>query len=257
MKLVTWNVNSLNVRLPRLLGWLAANAPDVACLQETKLEDVKFPHDTLREAGYETYFAGQKTYNGVAIVVRKGLGAGEVVRGIPGFEDTQQRVIAATIAGIRVICVYVPNGQTVGSEKYVYKLGWYHAATQYAKAELAQYPQLAMLGDFNVAPEDRDVHDPALWEGQVLVSEPERAAFRELLALGLQDSFRLFEQPPATFSWWDYRMLGFPKNHGLRIDHILMSAPLAARCASCRVDRNARKGEKPSDHAPVIAEITG
>ena len=256
MKLATWNVNSLNVRLPRLLGWLAATSPDVMCLQETKLEDVKFPHDVLREAGYEAHFAGQKTYNGVAIIVRKELAAGDVVRGMPGYEDTQQRVIAATVAGIRIICVYVPNGQSVGSDKYVYKLGWYHAAAQYAKAALAQHPQLAMLGDFNVAPEDRDVHDPALWEGQVLVSEPERVAFRELLALGLKDSFRLFDQPPATFSWWDYRMLGFPKNHGLRIDHILMSPPLAARCTSCRVDRNARKGEKPSDHAPVIAEIS-
>ncbi|MEO8977240.1 MAG: exodeoxyribonuclease III [Casimicrobiaceae bacterium] len=256
MKLATWNVNSLNVRLPRLVAWLAATAPDVVCLQETKLEDARFPRDALRDAGYEAHFAGQKTYNGVAIVVRRELAADDVVRGIPGYADTQQRVIAATVAGIRIVCVYVPNGQTVGSEKYTYKLGWYRAAAQYAKAELAAHPQLAVLGDFNVAPEARDVHDPARWEGQVLVSEPERAAFRELLALGLQDSFRLFDQPPGTFSWWDYRMLAFPKNHGLRIDHILMSAPLAARCASCRVDRNARKGEKPSDHAPVIAEIS-
>ena len=256
MKLATWNVNSLNVRLPRLLAWLAVTQPDVVCLQETKLEDVKFPHDALREAGYDAHFAGQKTYNGVAIVVRRGLAADHVVRGMPGYEDTQQRVIAATIAGIRIICVYVPNGQSVGSEKYVYKLGWYHAAAQYVKAQLAEHAQLAVLGDFNVAPEDRDVHDPLQWEGQVLVSEPERAAFRALLSLGLQDSFRLFDQAPATFSWWDYRMLGFPKNHGLRIDHILMSAPLAARCISCRIDRNERKGEKPSDHAPVIAEIS-
>lgn len=256
MKLATWNINSLNVRLPRLLGWLAASAPDVVCLQETKLEDQRFPHDVLAQAGYDAHFAGQKTYNGVAILARSGLRVGHIVRGIPGYEDTQQRVIAATVAGIRCICVYVPNGQSVGSDKYVYKLGWFHAATQYARAELAAHPQLAVLGDFNVAPEDRDVHDPALWHGQVLASEPERAALRELMAVGLVDSFRLFEQPPATFSWWDYRMLGFPKNHGLRIDHILMSAALAARCTACRIDRNARKGEKPSDHAPVIAEIS-
>jgi exodeoxyribonuclease-3 len=256
MKLATWNVNSITIRLPRLLEWLAAAAPDVVCLQETKLEDAKFPHDVLRDAGYDAHFAGQKTYNGVAIVVRRGLAAADIVRGIPGYEDTQQRVIAATVAGIRVICVYVPNGQSVGSDKYVYKLGWYHAAAQYVKAAVAQHPQLAVLGDFNVAPEDRDVHDPALWEGQVLASEPERAAFRELLALGLQDSFRLFDQPPMTFSWWDYRMLGFPKNHGLRIDHILMTQALAARCTSCRIERAMRKGVKPSDHAPVVAEIS-
>ncbi len=256
MKLATWNVNSLTMRLPRLLGWLASAAPDIVCLQETKLEDVKFPHDVLREAGYEAHFAGQKTYNGVAIVVRRNLAATDIVRGIPGFEDTQQRVIAATVDGKRVICVYVPNGQSVGSEKYVYKLGWFKAAAQYAKSELAAHPQLAMLGDFNVAPEDRDVHDPKLWEGSVLASEPERAALRELFALGLADSFRLFDQPPGTFSWWDYRMLGFPKNHGLRIDHILLSAALASRCTSCVVDRAMRKGEKPSDHAPVIAEIS-
>ena len=256
MKLATWNINSLNVRLPRLLGWLAATAPDVVCLQETKLEDHRFPRDALVEAGYEAHFAGQKTYNGVAILARSGLAVDDVARGIPGYEDTQQRVIAATVAGIRCISVYVPNGQSVGSEKYVYKLGWFHAATQYVKAELAAHPLLAVMGDYNVAPEDRDVHDPALWAGQVLCSGAERTALREMMAIGLVDSFRLFDQPPATFSWWDYRMLAFPKNRGLRIDHILMSAALAARCTSCRIDRNARKGEKPSDHAPVIAEIS-
>jgi exodeoxyribonuclease III len=255
MKLATWNVNSLNVRLPRLLDWLATTAPDVACLQETKLEDHRFPHDALAEAGYDAHFAGQKTYNGVAILARRGLAVEHVTRGIPQYQDTQQRVIAATIAGIRVICVYVPNGQAVGSEKYVYKLGWFDAATRYIAAQLAAHPLLAVLGDFNVAPEDRDVHDPALWAGQVLASEPERAALRGILDAGLADSFRLFDQPPQTFSWWDYRMLAFPKNHGLRIDLVLMSAALAGRCTSCHIDRNARKGEKPSDHAPVIAEL--
>ena len=255
MKLVTWNVNSLNMRLPRLLDWLAANAPDVVCLQETKLEDTKFPQDALREAGYRAHFAGQKTYNGVAIVVRDGLEAGAVQRGIPGYDDTQQRVIAATVDGIRAICVYVPNGQAVGSDKYVYKLGWCAAAARYFAAELAEHPALAVLGDFNVAPDDRDVHDPALWEGQVLCSEPERAAFRAFLDTGLRDSFRLFDQPPKTFSWWDYRQLAFPRNHGLRIDHVLLSGELAARCTSSTIDRNARKGEKPSDHAPALVII--
>ncbi len=255
MKLVTWNVNSLNVRLPRLLAWLAAHAPDVVCLQETKLEEAKFPRDALRDAGYDAHCAGQKTYNGVAILVRNGLAAGAVVRGIPGYEDPQQRVIAATIDTLRVISVYVPNGQEVGSDKYAYKLGWCAAAARYFAAERAAHSSLAVLGDFNVAPDDRDVHDPALWAGKLLCSDPERAAFRSFLACGLKDSFRLFDQPPKTFSWWDYRQLGFPKNHGLRIDHVLLSDELAARCTASTIDRNERKGEKPSDHAPALVVI--
>jgi len=254
VKLATWNVNSLRVRLPHLLDWLAARSPDVVCLQETKCEDEGFPAAELGAAGYRSLHHGQRSYNGVAILSR--MEATEARRGIPAFADEQSRVIAADVAGIRVVSVYVPNGQAPGCEKFAYKLRWFEALASWLAAELAAHPRLAVLGDFNVAPEDRDVHDPLLWEGQVLVSEPERVAFRELLALGLKDSFRLFDQPPATFSWWDYRMLAFPKNHGLRIDHILMSPPLAARCTSCRVDRNARKGEKPSDHAPVIAEIS-
>lgn len=256
MKLVSWNINSLAMRLPRVVAWLGANTPDIVCLQETKLEDAKFPHDALRDAGYEAHFAGQKTYNGVAIVVRKGLIATDIVRGVPGYADTQQRVIAATVDGVRVICVYVPNGQTVGSEKYVYKLGWCDAARAYFAATLAQHADVAVLGDFNVAPDDRDVHDPALWEGGVMCSPAERAAFQGFLDAGLVDSFRLFDQPPGIYSWWDYRMLGFPKNRGLRIDHVLLSKSLAPRCTSSRVDRNARKGEKPSDHAPVVAELS-
>lgn len=256
MKIATWNVNSLTVRLPRLLDWLPAVQPDVLCLQETKMEDARFPRAELASAGYAAYFTGQRTYNGVALLVREGQGeAVDIVTALPGFEDPQKRVIAATVGGVRVVNFYVPNGQSVDSDKYAYKLAWCAAATSYLAAEIAHHPHLVVAGDFNIAPEDRDVHDPALWAGQVLCTEPERAVFRNWIAVGLADSFRLFEQPPRTFSWWDYRQLAFPKNHGMRIDHILVSPPLAARCTECRVDRNARKGEKPSDHAPVIAQI--
>jgi exodeoxyribonuclease-3 len=255
MILAAWNVNSLNVRLPRLLAWLAANQPDVVCLQETKLEDHKFPVVDIAAAGYAAHFSGQKTYNGVAILARDGLAVTDVATGIPGFADEQKRVIAATVAGIRVVDFYVPNGQSVDSDKYRYKLDWCAAAAVCLRAELARHANVAVMGDFNVAPEDRDVHDPALWEGQVLCTVPERAAFGAFLATGLADSFRMFPQPPATFSWWDYRMLAFPKNRGLRIDHILLSPPLAARCTSSRIDRNERKGEKPSDHAPALVEL--
>ena len=255
MIISAWNVNSLNMRMPRLLAWVAANRPDVVCLQETKLEDAKFPALDIAAAGYTAHFAGQKTYNGVAILVRNDLAASDVAIGIPGFDDEQKRVIAATVAGIRIVGVYVPNGQSVDSEKYRYKLAWYAALAGMLRAELALHPALAVLGDFNVAPEDRDVHDPALWAGQVLCSDAERAAFRALLDAGLSDSFRLFDQPEKTFSWWDYRQLAFPKNNGLRIDHILLSPALASRCAASRIDRAARKGEKPSDHAPVLVEL--
>ncbi len=253
MKLASWNVNSLKVRLPQLLAWLAAEQPDVVCLQETKLEDANFPVAEMEAAGYRCAYAGQKTYNGVAILSRVGLD--EVGAGLPNFDDAQKRVLAATIAGVRVICVYVPNGQSVGSDKYQYKLAWLAALRDWLKDELQRHPRLALLGDFNIAPEPRDVHDPALWEGQVLFSEPERVAFRDLLELGLQDSFRLFEQPEKSFSWWDYRMNAFRRNLGLRIDHILLSAPLAQACVAARIDKDARKAERPSDHAPVIAEI--
>jgi len=255
MILAAWNVNSLNVRLPRLLAWLAAHTPDVVCLQETKLEDHKFPVVDVAAAGYSAHFSGQKTYNGVAILVRNGLSVTDVAAGIPGFADDQKRVIAATVAGVRVVDFYVPNGQSVDSDKYRYKLDWCAAAAANLRDELSRHANVAVMGDFNVAPEDRDVHDPALWAGQVLCTVPERDAFRAFLAAGLKDSFRLFDQPPATFSWWDYRQLAFPKNRGLRIDHILLSAPLAARCTASRIDRNERKGEKPSDHAPVLVEL--
>jgi exodeoxyribonuclease III len=256
MRLATWNVNSLNVRLPRVQDWLAAARPDIVCLQETKTEDAKFPRREFADAGYAAHFAGQRTYNGVALLVRDGVGSVEdVVTALPDFDDAQKRVLAATVAGTRIVNYYVPNGQAVDSDKYRYKLEWCRAATQFLARELARHPALVVAGDFNIAPEDRDVHDPELWRGQVLCSEPERAVFRDWLGLGLKDSFRLFEQPEKTFSWWDYRQLAFPKNHGLRIDHILLSPALTPKCKACRIDRNARKGEKPSDHAPVIAEI--
>ena len=253
MKLATWNVNSLKVRLPQLLDWLVSRQPDVVCLQETKLEDKAFPRAELESAGYLAAFAGQKTYNGVAILSR--LPLSEVSVGIPGLADEQQRLIAATVDGVRVVCGYFPNGQSVGSEKYAYKLRWIEALTAWLRDEIARHPRLALLGDYNIAPEARDVHDPKAWEGQVLFSEPERAAFRRLLELGLKDAFRLFEQPEKIYSWWDYRMLAFRRNMGLRIDHILLSADLARNCAACTVDKEARKAERPSDHAPVLAEL--
>jgi exodeoxyribonuclease-3 len=253
MRLATWNVNSLKVRLPHLLDWLALARPDALCLQELKMEEAKYPHAELAAAGYASAVSGQKTYNGVAILSREP--AAGVVAGIPGFADEQKRVIAATIGGIRVISVYCPNGQAVGSEKYDYKLRWFAALKNYLFQEIASHPRLAVAGDFNVAPDDRDVHDPKAWEGQVHVSAPERDAWRALLAVGLQDSFRLFEQPEKIFSWWDYRMMGFRRNAGLRIDHVLLSAELARACASSIVDKAPRKLERPSDHAPVVVDL--
>jgi exodeoxyribonuclease-3 len=253
MRIATWNVNSIKVRLPQLLAWLAAAQPDVVCLQELKTEASKFPRTELEGAGYACAVNGQKTYNGVALLSRSPLA--EIVLDIPGFADEQKRVIAATVQDVRVVCVYCPNGQAVGSEKYEYKLRWFAALREYLQAELGKQPRLAVAGDFNVAPEDRDVHDPKAWEGQVHVSEPERAAWRALLALGLKDSFRLFAQPEKTFSWWDYRMMGFRRNAGLRIDHILLSAALAERCTAATVDKEPRRLERPSDHAPALVEL--
>ena len=251
MKIATWNVNSLKVRLPHLLEWLAANPVDVVCLQETKQQDADFPQDALREAGYHSVFSGQKTYNGVAILSRAPLA--DVQHGIPGLDDEQKRVIAATCGGVRVVCVYVPNGQSVDSDKYHYKLKWLAALRDWLQAELARHPRLAVLGDYNIAPDDRDVYDPQAWQGNVLVSEPERAAFRGLEQLGLRDAFRLFEQPEKSYSWWDYRAMAFRRNMGLRIDHILVSPAL--QCSACNIDKAPRKLERPSDHTPVIAEV--
>jgi len=253
MKLAAWNVNSLKVRLPQLLEWLAAQQADVVCLQETKLEDHNFPQQAIEAAGYQVIFSGQKTYNGVALLARET--PSDVVCGNPHFPDPQKRLIAATVNGIRVVCAYIPNGQAVGSEKYAYKLAWLAALEAWIGEQLTTSPKLALAGDFNIAPDDRDVHNPAAWAGQILCSGPERAAFQRLLSLGLKDSFRLFEQPEKSFSWWDYRMLGFQKNQGLRIDHILLSAPLAERCIAAGIERDMRKRERPSDHAPVTALI--
>lgn len=253
MQLATWNVNSLKVRLPQVLQWLEMNPVDVLCLQETKLTDDKFPVADIEAAGYQVAYTGQKTYNGVAILSKHAMS--EVQKNNPLFEDEQQRIIAATIQGIRVICAYIPNGQALDSEKFPYKLSWLKALHQWVAQELRSYPQLALLGDYNIAPDDRDVHDPAAWQGMNLVSEPERLAFNDLLALGLHDSFRQFEQAEKSFSWWDYRQLGFRLNKGLRIDHILLSTPLSAICQSCMIDRVPRKWEQPSDHAPVVATL--
>jgi len=257
MKVASWNVNSLKVRLPHLLDWLAAQAPDIVCLQETKLEDARFPLEALESAGYYCARSGQKTYNGVAILSRFPLS--DVATGIPSFADEQRRVIAATFAengsAVRVICAYVPNGQAVGTEKYEYKLRWLVAFRQWLGAEMAGNPRLAVLGDYNIAPADADVYDPKAWEGQVLFSEPERAAFRGLLDLGLKDGFRLFSQPEGSFTWWDYRMNAFRRNLGLRIDHILLSHALASRCIACIIDPGPRRLERPSDHAPIVAEL--
>jgi exodeoxyribonuclease-3 len=253
MKLATWNVNSLKVRLPHVLQWLADSQVDVLCLQETKLTDEKFPVAEIEAAGYQVAFTGQKTYNGVAILSKHPLG--EVVKNNPRFEDEQQRIIAATIEGMRVVCAYIPNGQSVDSDKYQYKLKWLNGLHDWLTEESQVHENLALLGDYNIAPDDRDVHDPVAWKGQVLVSEPERIEFQRLIALGFKDSFRLFEQADKQFSWWDYRMMAFRRNMGLRIDHILLSNPLAARCTGCVIDKAPRKWEQPSDHTPVIATL--
>jgi exodeoxyribonuclease-3 len=252
MKIATWNVNSLKVRLQQLLDWLDANRPDVLCLQELKLEDKAFPEAEIRAAGYYAAYSGQKTYNGVAILASSP--PEDVVYGIPGFKDEQKRLIAATVAGLRIVCGYFPNGQTPGSDKYAYKLVWLDALTRWLDAEaLSAHPNLVLAGDFNIAPEAADTHPQ--WKGEILVSPPERAAFRAFIECGLTDSFRLFEQPEQSFSWWDYRMGSFRRNFGLRIDHILVSQTLRDACRACAVDKAPRKLERPSDHAPVVLEM--
>jgi exodeoxyribonuclease-3 len=253
MKIATWNVNSLKVRLPHLLQWLAENPVDVLCLQETKLTDDKFPLAEINAAGYQAVFTGQKTYNGVAILSKHPIG--DVVRNNPRFPDEQQRIIAATVAGVRIICAYVPNGQMVDSDKYAYKLSWLAALREWLAEEMKAHEELAILGDYNIAPEDRDVHDPIEWAGQIHCSDKEREALAALVGLGLCDSFRLFEQPEKSYSWWDYRQLAFRRNRGLRIDHILVSPRLAKRCVACAIDRAPRKWEQPSDHTPVVATL--
>ncbi|HET7732159.1 MAG TPA: exodeoxyribonuclease III [Usitatibacter sp.] len=253
MKIATWNVNSLRVRLPHLLDWLAAQAPDAMCLQETKCEDATFPAAELAAAGYCSVHHGQRGYNGVAILTR--AESVLVCRGIPAFADEQSRILAVDYEGVRIVSAYVPNGQAVGSDKYEYKLRWYAALAAWLRGELAAHPRLAVLGDFNVAPEPRDVHDPAAWEGRIHFSLPEREALRAVMAAGLADAFRLFEQPEGSFTWWDYRMNAFRRKMGLRIDHILLSPELASACRACAIDVEPRRLERPSDHAPVWCEI--
>ena len=253
MKIATWNVNSLRVRLPHLLQWLAANQPDIVALQETKVVDEQFPQAELSAAGYYAVFAGQKTYNGVAILSKSP--ATEVISDIPTLDDPQRRILAATIQGIRVVNLYVVNGSEVGSEKYAYKLDWLTKVTAWLQIQAATYPQLVVLGDFNIAPADADVHNPKTWQGKILCSEPERDALSRIQALGIADCFRLFEQTDKSFSWWDYRGGGFRRNQGLRIDLILASAALAERCERCVIDKEPRTWEQPSDHTPVIAEF--
>jgi exodeoxyribonuclease III len=253
MRLATWNVNSLAVRLPQLLDWLAANPVDVIVLQETKLVDEKFPHAEIEAAGYRVERFGQKTYNGVALLSR--ADSTEVQKNIPGFDDEQARVIAGTVDGVRVVGAYVPNGQATDSDKFVYKMRWLAALRVWLQDELQRHPALVLMGDFNIAPQDRDVYDPVAWAGQVLCTAEERAHFQALLELGLVDSFRLFEQGPKPWTWWDYRNLAFRKNQGLRIDHILVSTALAGRVSACEIDRAPRKNERPSDHAPVVMTL--
>jgi exodeoxyribonuclease-3 len=253
LKLATWNVNSLAVRLPQVLAWLELNPVDALVLQETKLTDDKFPQAQFAAAGWQAQWFGQKTYNGVALVSR--VAATDVVRNIPGYADDQARVIAGTVGGVRVIGGYFPNGQAPDSDKFQYKMRWQDALHDRVRDELAQHPQLVLMGDFNVAPEDRDVYDPVAWAGQIHCTPEERAQFRRLLDLGLSDAFRLFEQPPKSWSWWDYRNLAFRRNQGLRIDHILVSAALKPRVTACTIDKLPRRNERPSDHAPVVAEF--
>ncbi|HTA65776.1 MAG TPA: exodeoxyribonuclease III [Xanthomonadaceae bacterium] len=255
MKIASWNVNSLNVRLPHLQQWLASAQPDVVALQETKMEDAKFPDTAIAELGYRSAFSGQKTYNGVAILAR-GRAIEDVQAGIPGFADEQKRVLAATIDGVRIVDVYVVNGQSVGSEKYEYKLRWLAALHDWLKDEIARHPKLVVLGDFNIAPDDRDVHDPQVWnDDSILTSTAERAALRRLGDLGLHDSYRLFHDEGGVFSWWDYRQAAFRRNLGLRIDLALVSDALRASCVAAAIDREPRTWERASDHAPVLVEL--
>jgi exodeoxyribonuclease-3 len=247
----TWNVNSLRVRLPHLEQWLATSPVNVLGLQETKTVDGEFPAGEIERLGLAGAWHGQRTYNGVALLAREPVA--DVVRGIPGYDDEQARVIAGTVRGVRIIDVYVPNGQAVGSDKYGYKLEWLARLRDYVAAEMATHARLAVVGDYNIAPADADVHDPAAWAGQVLVSDPERGALGALVSLGLGDVFRRFEQPEKAFSWWDYRAGAFRRNAGLRIDLILASPALAERCTGCWVDAEPRRWERPSDHAPVVA----
>lgn len=254
MKIATWNVNSLRVRLEQVLEWLERNRPDVLALQETKISDEEFPADAFAALGFRSISNGQRAYNGVAIVAREE--PEDVVRDLEGFDDPQRRVLGATIGGIRIYDLYVPNGRSPESDKYVYKLSWLEALRAQVARELERHDKLLLVGDFNIAPDDRDVHDPAAWEGRIHCTPAERAALKRIIDLGLHDTFRLFEQPERSFSWWDYRMGAFRRDLGLRIDLILCSEALRARAVSCHIDVAPRRLARPSDHAPVIAEFS-
>ncbi|MGH8041831.1 MAG: exodeoxyribonuclease III [Rudaea sp.] len=253
MKIASWNVNSLKVRLPHLRDWLTLASPDIVALQETKTEDANFPDGEIAALGYRSAFSGQKTYNGVALLARET--PREIVTDIPDLADPQRRILAATVGALRVVNLYVVNGQDIGSEKYAYKLDWLAKVHAFVADQIRHFPNLVVLGDFNIAPDDRDVHDPAAWQEQVLCSTPERSALLSLLALGLHDSFRMFEPEGGHYSWWDYRQAAFRRNLGLRIDLILASDALRARCRAASIDRTPRTWERPSDHAPALLEL--
>jgi len=254
MKIATWNVNSITARLPLVLQWLESAQPDVLCLQEAKIIDAKFPHEPFVQLGYKAETFGQPTYNGVGIISR--FPVEDVQRGFRDDDHTaQSRLIAATVEGIRIVNIYLPNGQAIGTEKYAFKLDWMKRLRSFLDANFAQNADVLLCGDFNVAPEDRDVHDPKAWEGSVLVSDAERAALEEIRRWGFVDVFRLHNQEGKQFSWWDYRMMAFRRNMGLRIDHIWVSPPLAARSKAVWIDKEPRKWERPSDHTPVVVEI--
>jgi exodeoxyribonuclease-3 len=251
--LATWNINSLTVRLPQVLEWLAQNPVDVLALQELKLTDDKFPEAAFTELGYHARWFGQKTYNGVALISK--AEPQDVIRNIPGFADEQSRVLCATIDGVRIIGAYFPNGQAPGSDKFAYKMRWLDALREWVRSELAQHPRLVLMGDYNITFDDLDVWDPEGLRETIHCTTEERTQLQSLVALGLHDAHRLFEHPPKTFSWWDYRMLGFQKNRGLRIDHILISSALKAQASACHIDRVPRKNKQPSDHAPVVLTL--
>ena len=254
MKIASWNVNSLNVRMPHLVQWLREAQPDIVALQETKLDDERFPDSQLAELGYRSVFCGQKTYNGVAVLSRLPF-TGECITAIPQFEDPQKRVLAVTVGDVRIVDLYVVNGESVGSEKFEYKLRWFAAVREWLREELRQHPNLVVLGDFNIAPDDRDVHDPKRWREKILCSTPERAALRDLLDLGLHDSFRLHHEDGGHYSWWDYRTLAFDRGWGLRIDLALVSEALRERCVAAWIDPEPRGWERASDHTPVLLEL--
>ncbi len=253
LKIASWNVNSLNVRLPHVLAWCDAEKPDVLALQETKLPDERFPSEELKEIGYHSVWSGQKTYNGVAILSREP--AKDPVKDIPHLDDPQRRILAATVGDVRIIDLYVVNGSEVGSEKYAYKLDWLSKVIGWIEDEMKQHENVIVLGDFNIAPDDRDVHDPEGWRDKILCSAPEREALQELYDFGLQDTFRLFEQEDRTWSWWDYRMNAFRRKMGLRIDLVLASGSMVERCTASYIDIEPRRQERPSDHAPAVAEF--